>query len=56
MSEKLWGGRFREETDVQVDAFNASIGFDWRLFAHDIEGSMAHCRMLAKQGIITEEE
>ncbi|MFH1293926.1 MAG: argininosuccinate lyase, partial [Pseudomonadota bacterium] len=49
MTRKVWGGRFRGETDALVNKFNASIGFDWRLYAQDIEGSMAHCRMLAKQ-------
>ncbi len=56
MAQKVWGGRFREETDGLVDRFNASIGFDRRLYAHDIAGSIAHCRMLANQGIIPEEE
>jgi argininosuccinate lyase len=56
MAAKVWGGRFREETDAVVHRFNASIGFDHRLYAHDIAGSIAHVRMLAKQGIITEEE
>jgi argininosuccinate lyase len=56
MTQKIWGGRFREETDALVNRFNASIGFDHRLYAYDIEGSMAHLRMLAKQGIITAEE
>jgi argininosuccinate lyase len=56
MVTKVWGGRFREETDAVVHRFNASIGFDHLLYAHDIAGSIAHVRMLAKQGIITEEE
>lgn len=56
MTQKVWGGRFREETDPMVDRFNASIGFDRRLYAQDIEGSIAHCRMLARQGIMAEEE
>ncbi|MCP4680989.1 MAG: argininosuccinate lyase [Desulfobacterales bacterium] len=56
MSQKVWGGRFREETDQLVNSFNASISFDYRLYAHDIKGSMAHCRMLGKQKIITEDE
>jgi argininosuccinate lyase len=56
MARKVWGGRFREETDRLVERFNASIGFDHRLYAYDIEGSIAHCRMLASQGIITQEE
>ncbi|MCP4668227.1 MAG: argininosuccinate lyase, partial [Deltaproteobacteria bacterium] len=53
---KIWGGRFREETDALVNRFNASIGFDRRLYAQDIEGSKAHCRMLGKQKIITQDE
>lgn len=56
MNRKVWGGRFREETDAMVGRFNASIRFDRRLYAQDIRGSMAHCRMLAKQGILTDEE
>ncbi|MFH1243522.1 MAG: argininosuccinate lyase [Pseudomonadota bacterium] len=56
MARKVWGSRFREETDRLVERFNASIGFDHRLYAHDIEGSIAHCRMLASQDIITQEE
>ena len=53
---QLWGGRFTKETDQLVYEFNASIGFDQRLFAEDIMGSKAHVKMLAKQGILTEEE
>ncbi len=53
---KIWGGRFQKGMDEVVEKFNASISFDARLYAQDIEGSMAHCRMLAKQGIISEEE
>lgn len=49
---KLWGGRFSKETSDLVDQFNASIGFDARLWEHDIEGSIAHARMLGKCGII----
>jgi len=56
MGGKLWGGRFKSDTDKIVDDFNASIHFDKRLFKEDIEGSMAYCRMLAKQGIITKGE
>jgi argininosuccinate lyase len=56
MDDKVWGGRFQEGLDEVLDRFNASIGFDRRLAAQDIEGSMAHCRMLAKQGILTEDE
>lgn len=53
---KLWGGRFTKNTNELVDRFNASITFDQRFWREDIEGSIAHVAMLAKQGIITEEE
>lgn len=53
---KLWGGRFAKETARLLDDFNASIGFDARLYKQDIRGSIAHARMLAKQGIISQEE
>ena len=53
---QLWGGRFTKETDWQVYHFNASIGFDKRLLNEDIEGSIAHVTMLAKQQILTEAE
>ena len=56
MSEKPWDGRFQESTDKAVEVFTSSIAVDSRLYRHDIEGSMAHCRMLAKQGIITNDE
>ena len=56
MARKMWGGRFRGGTDALVNKFNASIGFDQRLYVHDIEGSMAHCRMLGRQKIISDEE
>lgn len=53
---KPWAGRFQEPTDAFVEAFTASVTFDRRLYAHDIQGSIAHARMLAKQGILTQEE
>jgi argininosuccinate lyase len=56
MAEKVWGGRFREDLDEVVERFNASLPFDRRLYAQDIQGSIAHCRMLAKQGIISKED
>jgi argininosuccinate lyase len=56
MTEKLWGGRFSQPTDKFVEEFTASIQFDQRLYRYDIQGSIAHCRMLAKQGIILPEE
>ena len=55
-SEKLWGGRFTESTDAFVQAFTASVGFDRRLYRYDITGSIAHARMLAHAGIISEAE
>lgn len=53
---QLWGGRFTKKTDQMVYDFNASIGFDKRLYRQDIEGSKAHVQMLGKQKILTEEE
>ncbi len=53
---QLWGGRFTKETDKLVYNFNASISFDQKFYRQDMEGSMAHVKMLAKQGILTEEE
>jgi len=54
MSEKPWDGRFSEKTDKLVEAFTSSIQIDRRLYVYDIDGSIAHCKMLAKVGIITE--
>lgn len=53
---KLWGGRFRKETDTLVNDFNSSIQFDSRLYREDIEGSLAHAAMLADCGIISRED
>ena len=53
---KLWGGRFSKNTNELVDAFNASIEFDKRLYHEDIRGSIAHAKMLAKCGIIPAED
>ena len=53
---QLWGGRFTKATDQMVYDFNASINFDQRLLKEDIQGSQAHVKMLAKQGILTEAE
>ena len=53
---QLWGGRFTKETDKLVYNFNASISFDQKFYRQDIRGSIAHVTMLAKQGILTEEE
>lgn len=51
-----WGGRFDQPTDAFVQAFTASVGFDWRLYPYDIQGSVAHARMLAKIGVLTAKE
>ena len=53
---KLWGGRFSEATDAFVERFTASVTFDKRLYHHDINGSIAHARMLEKVGILTSVE
>ncbi|HDO30943.1 MAG TPA: argininosuccinate lyase, partial [Desulfobacteraceae bacterium] len=53
-SAKLWGGRFSEATAASVEKFTASIHYDARLYRHDIAGSMAHARMLARQGLISD--
>ena len=53
---QLWGGRFTKETDQLVYNFNASISFDKKFYRQDMEGSMAHVKMLAKVGILTEQE
>ena len=53
-ARKLWGGRFSAPTDALVEAFTASIAFDQRLYREDIAGSVAHARMLARQGIISD--
>ena len=54
--KKLWAGRFAEPTDAFVEAFTASVEFDQRLAPYDIQGSVAHATMLAKQGILSESE
>jgi len=54
MADKLWKGRFTEKTAHVVERFTASIDVDKRLYRYDIDGSIAHCRMLAKTGIIAE--
>ena len=53
---KLWGGRFTKETNQLVHNFNASLSFDQKFYHQDIEGSIAHVKMLAKQGILTTED
>jgi argininosuccinate lyase len=56
MTGKLWGGRFLEKTNQKVEAFTSSIDFDKYLYLYDIQGSIAHCKMLARAEIISEEE
>ena len=56
MSTKLWGGRFSDALDPLMEEFNASIGFDWRLWQADIRGSQAYARALARAGLLTEDE
>jgi argininosuccinate lyase len=56
MSEKLWAGRFKEKTAKIVEKFTSSIDVDRRLYTYDIQGSIAHCRTLAKAAIISEQE
>ncbi|MGD8909540.1 MAG: argininosuccinate lyase [Chromatiales bacterium] len=53
---KPWSGRFNEPTDAFVEAFTASVEFDQRLYQYDIQGSIAHATMLARQGILSEAE
>ena len=53
---QLWGGRFTKETDKLVYNFNASISFDQKFYKQDMEGSIAHVKMLGKRGILTEKE
>ena len=54
--DKPWQGRFTEATDAFVEAFTASVGFDRRLYEHDIDGSIAHATMLAACGILDDAE
>jgi len=56
MSEKLWDGRFSEKTSRGVERFTSSIDIDSRLYSYDIEGSIAHCKTLARAGIISDDE
>lgn len=54
--KKPWAGRFSEQTDSLVETFTESVSFDQRLYAHDIKGSIAHARMLASVGVLSEQE
>ena len=51
---KLWGGVFTESTDEFVERFTASVSFDYRLYPYDIQGSIAHARMLQKASILSQ--
>lgn len=55
-TSKLWGGRFSEATDEFVQRFTASVDFDKRLYQYDIDGSIAHARMLCKVGVLNADE
>ena len=55
-TQKPWGGRFTQPTDAFVEAFTASVDFDRRLYHYDIQGSIAHARMLAHVGVLSEDE
>ncbi|SEI79235.1 argininosuccinate lyase [Allopseudospirillum japonicum] len=55
-TDKPWGGRFTEPTDTFVEGFTASVDFDKRLYFHDIQGSLAHARMLTQVEVLTEDE
>ncbi len=56
MSEKLWGGRFEKSTDEMINEFQASINFDKRMYREDVQGSIAHAKMLAAQKIISDDD
>ncbi|MCQ2466210.1 MAG: argininosuccinate lyase [Clostridia bacterium] len=56
MAKKMWAGRFEKATDKAVNDYNSSLPFDCRMYKQDIEGSVAHSAMLAKQGIISQED
>ena len=56
MANKMWGGRFQSGPDAIMEEINASIGFDKKLYAQDISGSIAHSQMLAHQGIIAKDD
>ncbi len=56
MAKKMWAGRFEKATDKTVNDYNSSLPFDSRMYAQDIEGSVAHSAMLARQGIISQED
>lgn len=56
MAKKMWAGRFEKATDKDVNDYNSSLHFDCKMYSQDIEGSIAHSQMLAKQGVISSED
>ena len=56
MAKKMWAGRFEKATDKEVNDYNSSLPFDCKMYSQDIEGSIAHSQMLAKQGVISEKD
>src|SRR5437762_7156657 len=52
----LWSGRFEKPLDPRIRRFTSSLDLDRRIAAHDVRGSIAHARMLGRQGIVTKEE
>ena len=56
MTMKLWGGRFTKEENELVHNFNESLSFDRKLYRQDIRGSIAHVTMLARQGVVSQED
>ena len=56
MAKKMWAGRFEKATDKTVNDYNSSLPFDSKMYSQDIEGSIAHSAMLAKQGVISQED
>ena len=56
MAKKMWAGRFEKATDKTVNDYNSSLPFDCKMYSQDIEGSVAHSAMLAKQGVISQED
>ena len=56
MAKKMWAGRFEKATDKEVNDYNSSLPFDCKMYSQDIEGSIAHSQMLAKQGVISNED
>lgn len=56
MAKKMWAGRFEKATDKEVNDYNSSLSFDCKMYSQDIEGSIAHSQMLAKQGVISQKD